>query len=440
MQRAGKPALDGSAAWFTLGMLTFAYALGYVDRQLLALLVDPVKASLRISDTQFSLIQGSAFVLAYLASAPLFGRFVDVAKRRNILVFGVCVWSICTALCATATDFWSLFLFRVGVGLSEGCIFPVAMSMIADSFSPRRTPRAMSVFTLGTQIGGGFSLVAGGLVVAFAGDLTRAIPLFAGLEKWQMALVVVGLPGLLFAASLLLMPEPTRGRGGSEATAQEHVPFGQGMAMFWQRRAFYGRYYGTMCCLGTIQLGFPMWYPAILIRTQHMTMAETGLKMGIISVVVGTVGTLIGPNIAHAFIRRGRVDGPWLVALICVALLGLVCFLIPLVDKTGALLIAGAIVFLTALPLGAIIAAMQNATHSRLRGMAGSFQTFAAQGVGFMISPAITAMITDYIYHDPLMIAHSFRITACLASVIAIWLFATISRPYQSLIGEQLAT
>lgn len=132
---ASSGVLDGRQAWGTLGLLTFAYALAYVDRQLLSLVVDPIKHTLSITDTQFSLVQGTAFVVAYLAAAPVFGRLVDVARRRSILILGVAIWSICTALCGFASSFIEeLFLARVGVGFSEACIFPVAMSMIADLF------------------------------------------------------------------------------------------------------------------------------------------------------------------------------------------------------------------------------------------------------------------------------------------------------------------
>src|ERR1700730_15644808 len=106
-------------AWYVLGLLTFAYALAYIDRQMLNLLVDPIKRTLAVSDTQFSLIQGLAFVSAYLVAVPVFGRLVDLVNRRNILIFGVCTWSICTALCGMSDTYWELFLARFGVGVSE---------------------------------------------------------------------------------------------------------------------------------------------------------------------------------------------------------------------------------------------------------------------------------------------------------------------------------
>ncbi|MGK8800376.1 MFS transporter [Burkholderia cenocepacia] len=149
---------DSMRSWYILAMLTLAYSLAYIDRQLLNLLVDPIRHSLAISDTQLSLVQGIAFISAYLIASPLFGRLVDVTNRRNILLVGICLWCVFTALCGNATTFQGLFLARFGVGASEACVFPIALSMIADCFSAQKMPRAMSVFILGPMLGGGLSL------------------------------------------------------------------------------------------------------------------------------------------------------------------------------------------------------------------------------------------------------------------------------------------
>ncbi len=430
--------LDGVIAWQTLGMLTFAYALSYVDRQLLSLVVDPIKTSLKISDTQFSFVQGTAFVVAYLAAAPLFGRLVDVKKRRSILIFGVSTWSICTALCGFASTYAELFMARVGVGFGEACIFPVAMSMIADSFSRARTPRAMSIFTLGTQLGGGFSLIAGGLVIAFSENLSQSIPLFRSFEKWQMAFIVVGLPGLIFAASLFLVPEPERGRGGTETGVLEHISLREGLARFWRDRGFYGRFYGAISCAAIVQLGLALWYPSILIRVQGMSITETGLKLGIISIVIGTVGTIVGPNIAQFFIRRGHPNGAWRTAWISMSLAVVACFCVPFMhNQVGALVLAGCLYFLTAVPLGAVIASMQNVTHGRMRGLAASLQTFSAQFVGYMIAPTLMAGMTDYVFRDTTMIDHSFQIVTAIAAAISALMYVTIQRPYTALLESE---
>ena len=432
-----KPAesLDGVAAWATLGLLTFAYALAYIDRQLLSLVVDPIKHTLSITDTQFSLIQGSAFVVAYMAAAPIFGRLVDVAKRRNVLILGVTIWSICTALCGMASTFWELFFARVGVGLSEACIFPVAMSMISDCFSKQRSARAMSIFTLGTQIGGGFSLIAGGLVISFADDVTKALPIFNSLEKWQMAFIIVGLPGLVFALSLFAMPEPTRGRGGTEKVHHDKIPLKQSLRSMWDELDFYGRFYAAIGFTAIIQQGMPLWYPSILIRVKGMTLAETGLKLGLVSITVGTIGTLVGPTFAQWLNRLGYNDAAWRTGWISLGLLALVCLAIPYTaGPNSALVIAGGIVFFTALPLGAVIAEMQNVTPSHMRGVAGSLQTFAAQSIGYMIGPVLMAGMTDFVFKDTTKIDHSFQIVTCLFALAASYMFYTIGRPHRALV------
>lgn len=432
--------LDGGGAWVTLGMLTFAYALSYVDRQLLSLTVDPIKRDLDITDTQFSFIQGSAFVLAYITAAPVFGRIVDVSKRRNVLIFGVSVWSLCTALCGLAGTFTELFLARVGVGLSEACIFPVAMSMIADCFSPGRTPRAMSIFTLGTQIGGGFSLIAGGLVIAFSDDLTKAVPLFHSLEKWQMAFIIVGLPGLIYAVGLFAMPEPERGRGGTEVIEVMPVSLREGLGRLWEKRNFYLRFFGAIGCTPIIQMGIALWYPSILIRVHGMSIADTGLKLGSVSIFVGAIGTMVGPNIARWLAVRGSTNGAWVTGWVSLTTLAFVCFLIPYAGGPGsALAIGGGLAFFTALPLGAVIAEMQNATPGRIRGLVGSLQTFSAQSIGYMIGPVLVAGMTDYVFRDPSMIDHSFQIVTTLSALAGSYMYLTIGAPHRALLHAQKA-
>ena len=197
---------DSGLAWYILAVLTLAYSLAYIDRQLLNLLVEPIKHSLLISDTQLSLVQGIAFISAYLVASPLFGRLVDLTNRRNLLVVCICLWCGFTALCGRADTFEGLFVARLGVGASEACVFPLALSVIADCFSARQMARAMSIFILGPMLGGGLSLVAGGFVIEFARELHQQFPILAQFQTWQLAFVLVGLPGILFALNGITRP------------------------------------------------------------------------------------------------------------------------------------------------------------------------------------------------------------------------------------------
>lgn len=421
-----------------LALLTLAYALAYVDRQMLNLMVDPIKRSLDITDTRFSLIQGSAFVFSYMLAAPLFGRLVDITNRRNILVACVCSWSIFTALCGRAETFTELFLARCAVGISEACIFPVALSLIADVFSVRRAPRALSIFTLGTQLGGGFSLLVSGAVIASAGALAVALPLLAGLQGWQVAFVVIGLPGLLFAMVLLTLREPRRVRSVAVETEDRHLTLREVAAALWERRAFYTRIYLGVGCVGVVQLGIPSWMPAFLMRAHGMSPATTGLRLGLLSMVCGTVATLLGPWVAERVARRGYVDAPMRTAAFATIGMFLFCVMIPLAPgDTSVMIVAAGAIFFNSFPIGLMAFTLQNATPSRIRGVAASFYTFSAQLIGYAIGPTLTALLTDRFFGDPVMVGHSLQIVTATASLIAGVMFFTILSPYRRLIGHR---
>jgi MFS family permease len=326
---------DTFDSWRSLLLVTFAFSLSYIDRQLLNLLVDPIRRSLSLDDTQFSLIQGAAFVTAYLLAAPVFGRLVDVTNRRNVLIFGVSVWSVCTALCGFANTFTEMFLARFGVGMAEACIFPVAMSVIGDSFSPGRMPRAMSIYTLGSGLGGGFSLLAGGAVLAFSAELRSLFPALASFQGWQMAFIVVGLPGLLYALFLFTMREPKRTRTGIEDVTERALSLREVASMFSRRGNFYARIYASIGMIAIVQLGFASWLPSFMIRTHGVDAAHAGYVLGALGVSVGSVGTLTGPWISQWVARLGHTDAPLRTAAFSAIGMLICCAALPLSPSEG---------------------------------------------------------------------------------------------------------
>ncbi|MGC4252889.1 MAG: MFS transporter [Sphingobium sp.] len=431
---------DTARSWYTLGILTFSFALAYVDRQMLNLLVDPIKRSLTISDTQFSLVQGMAFVTAYLCAAPIFGRMIDVANRRNVLIFGVAVWSGFTALCGLADSYAMLFLSRLGVGVSEACILPVAMSLIGDYFSPRRTARAQSIFFIGANLGGGISLLAGGAIIAFADDLRKHVTHLAALESWQMAFVVIGVPGLLFALFLFTLREPQRQPSPVDHAPDQPMTLREVMAVLHLRRHFYGRIYLAIGMLAIVQLGMPSWFPAFLIRAHGLSTTETGYQLGLIAISCGTAGTLLGPLCTQWLSRRSVADAQLRASAWAMAFLCLFCLAIPLAPGPhGALAIGGAIFFATGFPLGITSAAMFNASPSRMRGVVAALYTFVAQIIGYMAGPTLIATCTDRIFADPKMVGYSMQIVMSSSAFIATLLMFSALRYYRE-IAEGTAT
>jgi MFS transporter, Spinster family, sphingosine-1-phosphate transporter len=431
--------LDSTHSWYALGILTLSYTLSYIDRQLINLLVDPISRSLMITDTQFSLIQGISFISAYLLAAPMFGRLVDITNRRNILVVGICMWCIFTALCGRADTYLGLFVARLGVGASEACISPIGYSMICDLFSARRAPRAMSIFLLGPMLGGGFSLLASGLVIAFATNVRAQLPVLNSLATWQLAFVVIGLTGILLAViALLTVREPARSQIFKSTLDDRHYTVREAGAFLWQRRGFYGRLYLGVGMFGMVFLGMPAWLPSFLTRFHGMAPAAVGFRFGLLVITVSAAGVLIGPWVAKLAEKRGYEDAALRTAACSMIGMLLFCAAIPFAPGTvGALVVSAAAIFFFSLPLGPMAAAMQLSAPSRMRGAVGALYTFFAQLIGFGLGPTSIALVTDKVFHDPKMLGYSIAIVCTIASAIAAWLMSSALPYYRRMLDEE---
>ncbi|MBM3290992.1 MAG: MFS transporter, partial [Candidatus Hydrogenedentes bacterium] len=216
-------------AWYVVGVLMLVYVLSFVDRQILSLIVDPVKKDLGVSDTMMGLLMGFSFALFYSILGVPFGWLADQRSRRSIIAVGVAVWSAMTAACVAAKAFWHLFMLRVGVGVGEAALSPAAYSLITDYFPRNRLATAISVYGMGIYIGSGMAFLLGGVVVRFtatSGDLVW--PIIGEVRPWQLVFFVVGLPGLLVAALVYTIREPLR-RGMKRLGPNAQVSFPQFM-------------------------------------------------------------------------------------------------------------------------------------------------------------------------------------------------------------------
>ena len=165
-------------AWTSVSILMLAYVLSFIDRQILNLLVGPIRRDLVISDTQMSLLMGLSFALFYTVCGIPLGRLADTRSRRGVIAVGILFWSAMTAACGMARLYWQFLLCRIGVGVGEAALSPAAYSLIADSFAPERRATAISVYSMGVYLGSGLAFLLGGLVITFAsaqGDVTLPV-------------------------------------------------------------------------------------------------------------------------------------------------------------------------------------------------------------------------------------------------------------------------
>ena len=199
------PAPRALAGWFAVGVLLAAYAVSFLDRLILTLIVQPLKADLGISDTEFGLLQGPAFALFYATMGLPLGWLADRVHRVRLMAVAILFWSLMTFLSGYATEYWHLLLCRFGVGFGEAALVPAAVSLLADLFPPQRRALPVSVFTAGLAVGSGLALYLGGSFIAFAEQGATQLPLlgpvFEGHAPWQIVLMLAGLVGVPVAAS-----------------------------------------------------------------------------------------------------------------------------------------------------------------------------------------------------------------------------------------------
>lgn len=414
--------------WYMIGVMTLVSIVGYIDRQIVNLLVEPIKADFKVSDTQISLLQGLAFMTAYVAISPLFGRWVDKGNRRNILIFQVVVWSAFTAMCGLVRNYTQLFVARVGVGAAEAGLVPATWSIIGDSFDADRLPRAFSIYLMAPYLGGGLAMVAGGMLLRAAeGWRAYSLPLVGALAPWQLVFVAVGIPGMIMGAVLLTVREPSRG-GVPAPQAMEHPAsteptLAEVFTTLWRQRAFYLNFYLGMACIISVLYAMPAWVPSLLVRRFGMTPADVGLDYGILLLISGSAGVLMGPLVGRALSRSGRADS--LVQVATIAAVGLIgCGVALFFVDSYLLTLAVATVagLFYSLPQAMSASAIQLVTPNRMRGMASSLYILTITVIGLGVGPTAVAMITDYVFGDPARVGESLAIVTMASAVSGAWL------------------
>lgn len=410
------------SAWGTVAILNLAYLVSFVDRTILSLLIEPIKADLHISDTKIALLQGAAFGLFYTILGIPFGWAVDRYSRKWVVGLGCSLWCLMTAACGLATTFPQMFAARLGVGVGEAALSPGAASIIADLFPPQRRALAMSIYAMGASIGIGVSLIAGGVVVALVSSRgTLELPLLGRLAAWQVVMVIVGLSGLIVALAILLLPEPAR-RG---KTANDNTTTTELRAFFFTNRRRLGLQFGGIALFGLVAYAILGWVPTMFTRLHGWSPAEVGLRYGLVFMLFGGGGAFAGGWLAGRLASSGVSDYNMRVAAIGVTALIPFGVAAPLVsDPWLALALLAPVAFCFALPTGASIAAIQAMTPNQLRGRVSAIYYLVIGVVGLLLGPLSVALLTDRLFGTPASIGWSIALVCgCVQPLAAILLW-----------------
>lgn len=408
--------------------------LSFVDRQILSLLVGPIKRDLLISDTRVGLLQGLAFALFYtLAGLPI-GRLVDTRNRRNLVIAGVAFWSLFTCACSIARSFWSLFAARTGVGVGEAALNPSAFSLISDYFPKDRLSTAMSVFYLGALGGSGLAFAAGGIIVDHLLKIpTINLPLLGPMVSWRVTFWAVGMPGIVLAFLLASVREPVRrnlvpSAGGGTA----RLPWREVMAHIRIRSQSVlgisvGMAFQAMCLYG-----FVAWTPTFFERVYGWTPGQAGRWLGLITLAFGCSGLLIGGVLADYWQQKGICDAPLRVAVLSAIGTGAL-FAVALtttrLDVTLALL--GPALFCSTLPMGTSAAALQLIFPNQLRGIISAIFLFILNMGGLSLGPLLPGLFTDYLFRNEKAVGASLGLSIAIASLLMLIAFAATIEPYR---------
>ncbi len=394
-----------AARRYALGVLVVVYTFNFVDRQILSILLEPIKLELGLSDTALGMLTGFAFALFYATLGIPIARFADKGNRRNLVALALVIWSGMTALSGVAQNFWQLLAARIGVGVGEAGCSPPAHSMIADYFPANKRATALGIYSLGIPFGILFGFLAGGWLNEFFG--------------WRVAFFVVGIPGLLLALVVrFTLREPRRGMAEGRVDSAEQPGIIETFVFLWNKKSFRHLAFGG-ALTAFVGYGVVTWMPSFLMRSHGMETGEVGTWLGLILGIPGGIGIALGGMLADRF---GARDTRWYLWIVSVALLlgAPFAFGIYLSESaTWALLFLIIPVALGNFYQATTFSQTQGLATLRMRSVAAAVLLFILNIIGLGAGPQAVGIVSDLL--SPSYGQESLRYSLLIFSFVNIW-------------------
>jgi len=390
---------------YALSVLIVVYTFNFIDRQILSILMEPIKQDLGLSDTQLGLLSGFAFAAFYATLGIPIARFADRSNRRNLIAVALAVWSAMTAVSGLAQNFWHLLFARIGVGVGEAGCSPPAHSMIADYYPAERRATALGLYSLGIPIGILFGFLAGGWINELFG--------------WRMAFFVVGVPGLILAVVMrMTVKEPRRGMAEGRASTAEQPSIGETFRYLWAKRAFRHLALGG-ALTAFVGYGVTSWMPSFLMRSYGMQTGEIGTWLGLILGIPGGIGIVYGGWLAD---RLGARDQRWYMWMVALALLACVPFSVGVYLSPTAFMALMFLIIPVALGnfyQATTFAQVQGLSTLKMRAVAAAVLLFILNIIGLGLGPQAVGIISDQL--RPQFGDESLRYSLLICGFVNIW-------------------
>ncbi|VVN82865.1 spinster family MFS transporter [Pseudomonas fluorescens] len=430
--------------WYVVAVCMLAYIFSFIDRQILALMIEPIKHDMQLSDTQFSLLHGLAFSLFYAFMGMPIALLADRFSRPKVIAIGVAFWSLATALCGLSKNFLQMFMARIGVGIGEAALSPATYSMLSDMFPREKLGRAVAIYSIGSFIGGGVAFLIGGYVIDQLKHLDSVIvPLLGEMRPWQVTFFLVGLPGVLVALLIALtIRDPARKGLKLDAAGKVHTPSMKQAFTFLSvhRKTFFCHYLGfsfyamTLFCMLS-------WTPAFYMRKFGLAPSDTGYMLGIVVLLANTSGVFCGGWLIDWLAKKGYSDAP-----IRAGVIGAIGMAVPAIAFTQVIelwmsvaLLAPAM-FFASFPMPASTAAMQILPPNQMRAQISALFLLISNLIGLGLGTTLVALLTDRLFQSPAMVGSSISVLNAFAIALTLFLLIKGCRHYrESLKQEGLA-
>jgi MFS family permease len=373
-------------AWYALWLLFLVNLLNYFDRNLITILMEPIRKDLSLSDAQSGMLMGLAFAVIYSILGVPVARIADRGLRVTVLSVSLAVWSGMTTLCGFANSFATMFLARLGVGVGEAGGLPSTHALVAEYFPAQKRGLAMSIVAVGGSVGLLLGLILGGLL--------------HGAFGWRYAFMIAGAPGLLLAATLMLtLREPRASQPSANALVRQNTR--DALRELWGRKAYVLLTLGLgIATIGAY--GHQTWIPTFLIRSFNLTTAQTGVLYGLASAPAALLGVLFGGVLTDRLSRKDARWPLWITAIsfatmVPIALLFFLAPSVPTLTSQPLLVVALSIpiAMLGVMWTAPCFALIQNLAGARLRATAAAAFMLVTNLVGLSIGPAATGLLSD---------------------------------------------
>jgi MFS family permease len=409
----------------------------------MGLLVEDIKASLGVSDTQMGWLMGMAFAFFYATAGLPIGYLVDRGKRTRIIIIGQIFWTIASFSCGLATRYWQLFISRFGVGVGEATLSPSAYSIVADSFPLKKIALALGVYGMGVTLGANVANLVGAWAVGLMEPgVLYELPILGERYRWQIVFFLICLPTIPLTVLMLFVKEPFRRnvkrvRGDDGEWRMAKPPKGE-LALYLRKN------WKTVLChnvgfafLAFSGYGLGAWLPAFYMRVHGLTATQAGYVLGGIGVVFGTAGTVFGGWAADRLYASGYRDakvrfGVW-VSLIWLPF-GLLYPLMPNVTLAVAFMIPAS--FISATHIGVQAAGIQEIMPNTLRGQASAIFLFFNSLIGLGLGPGALGLATDYLFGDEMKVNYSIVLVGCAAHLLAALFLYVGMKHYRKTVDE----